>query len=70
MKLKDYAKLLLKYALDYPELDVIYAYDSDNDLIYNKVSFEPHLGFYKEVGVFNEQFNGDDDMKINAICLN
>ncbi|HXG83037.1 MAG TPA: hypothetical protein VNI84_03325 [Pyrinomonadaceae bacterium] len=46
MKPKEYANTLNKLAEQYPELTVVHTIDSEG-LVYQKVNFEPTLGFYQ-----------------------
>lgn len=72
MKLKEYINNLTKELEKYPDLDVVYAIDSEGNR-FHKVSFSPSIGHYNK-NDFTQIENFEDyqltEKDINAICIN
>ncbi len=70
MKLKEYIKGLKKIAEKYPDADVIYASDEEGNN-FSTVGFIPSVGHFSD-GDFNsdEEDMKEQDLKVNAVCIN
>ena len=69
MKLKTFAENINKLAEKYPDLEVIYSSDDEGNY-FDIVKFEPTLGEYNDREFYCYHELDQEEIKINAICIN
>ena len=70
MKLKQYSANIVKLAVKYPDLELVYATDDEGNG-YCKVNFDPGtLGNFQDGEFLSEDDFEDSGLEVNSICVN
>lgn len=72
MKLKDYMKGLNDFLIEHPEsaeFTVVTSSDDEGNS-YNEVYFSPSIGQYEDREFQTEEYDPEEEITLNAICVN